>query len=131
LRYSEWGVNIFGAALVANTDWLQANSDAAKAFVQCIANALKAQLVHPKMAIAAAKKHNSMLDEAIELASLNFEDSLVFTDNVRKNGLSYITPERLTSALAQVSDSVGASPPPIDRVWTRKYLPPASVLKVE
>lgn len=130
-RYSDWGVNILGAALVANTDWLRANSDAAKAFVECIAIALKAESVHPKMAIAAAKKHNSMLDEAIELANLNFEDSLIFTGNVRKNGLSYVTPERLTSALVQVSDSVGISPPPINRVWTQKYLPPASVLKVK
>lgn len=130
-RYSDWGVHIFGASLVANTDWLQSHGDAAKAFVACIADALKAQLVHQKMAIAAAQKHNTVLDEAIELANLRFENSLVFTDNVRKNGLSSVAPERITNALAQVADSVGLPPPPVDRVLTRKYLPPASVLKVE
>lgn len=131
LRYSDWGVNIFGSALVANTVWLQGNSAAARAFVGCIADALKVQFTDPKIAIAAAKKRNSMLNEAIELKSLNFENSLVFTANVRQNGLSHFTPNRLTSALAQVSDALGIPTPATDRVWTDKYLPPASVLKVE
>jgi len=130
-RYTDWGVNIFGAALVTTPSWAAAHADATKAFVRCIAEAIKVQFADPKAAIAAAKARNSLLNEAIELASLSFTHSLVLTDNVRKNGLSYVTRERLERALAQVGEALGTPTPPPDQVWTDKYLPPASVLKLD
>lgn len=131
LRYTDWGVNIFGPSLVTTATWAEAHPEAATSFVRCIAEALKAEIADPKAAVAAVKARNSMLDEQLELAAQKFADTLVLTDNVRQNGLSHVTRDRLERTLKQVSGALGIPTPAPDRVWTDKYLPPAAELKVE
>lgn len=132
LRYSDWGVNTLGPSLITTSTWADAHPDAAKSFVRCIAEALKIEIVHPEAAVAAAKARNpSMVDEAVELAAQKDADSLVVTDNVRKNGLSHVTRDRLETTLKQVSGALKIPVPAIDRVWTDKYLPSAAVRKLD
>jgi len=131
LRYADWGVNIFGPSLVTTTTWAEAHPEAATSFVRCIAEALKLEIADPQAAVAAVKARNSMLEDQLEIVAQKFSDTLVLTDNVRKNGLSQVTRDRLESALKQISAALGIPTPAADRVWTDKYLPPAAELKVD
>jgi len=130
LRYADWGVDIFGPSLVTTHAWAEAHRQAATSFVRCIAEALKIEIADPRGAVAAVKARNSMLEDELEVEAQKFSDTLVLTDNVRKNGLSYVTRERLDRTLKQLSEALGVAMPPADRVWTERYLPPAAELKV-
>jgi hypothetical protein len=73
-----------------------------------------------------------MVDEQKELDALNFSTTrAVYTDDVKKNGLSDVTPERLETALTQISDAMGIAQPAASDVWTSAYLPPRSERMIE
>ena len=73
-----------------------------------------------------------MVDEQKELDTLNFSTTrALYTDDVKKNGLSDVTPEQLETALTQISDAMGIAKPAASDVWTPAYLPPRSERMIE
>lgn len=131
LRYADWGVNLFGAALVAKPSWAAAHAEATRSFVRCMAEAIKLQFADPQAALAAASARNSMLEPNVELDNLKFLSTLVLTENTRKNGLSSVGRERLERSLKQLAGALEIPLPKADQVWTAEYLPPADVLKLD
>jgi NitT/TauT family transport system substrate-binding protein len=129
MRYAEWGVDFYGNAIVTTKAWADEHPAAAKAFAACAAEGIKASRADPNAAIASLKKHNSLLREDIELASLDFSNTIAIgTPNVLKNGLSAVTKERLERTVKQATTALELPAPPLDELWTDKYLPPRSEL---
>ncbi|MCP6769724.1 hypothetical protein NL529_33245, partial [Klebsiella pneumoniae] len=68
-----------------------------------------------------------MVDQKSELDALDFSTTrAVYTDDVKKNGLSEVTEARLDSGLTQIADAMGIPKPPASEIWTPAYLPPQS-----
>ena len=125
LRYSQWGVNFYGSAIVTTPAWAAAHPAAAKAFVACAAQSIKSSRADPKGAIDALKKYNSLLDEKTELAALAFSNSIAIgTPWAMKHGLSDVTHARLEHTVTEATEALGVPAPPLADVWTDKYLPP-------
>ena len=125
LRYADWGVDFYGNAIVTSRAWAEAHPAAAKSFVACAVDAIKASRADPKAAIAALKTRNSLLVEETETAALAFSNSMaVGTPNVMKNGLSAVTKARLERTIKEATDALGVPAPKAADVWTEKYLPP-------
>ena len=77
-------------------------------------------------AIASLQKRDSLLDTNIERDRLDMMIEMALkTPSVRKNGVSYVDPERMDRGLAIVAKAFEVSPvPKTADVYTDAYLPP-------
>jgi NitT/TauT family transport system substrate-binding protein len=127
MPYADNGVRLYGNAVIVKPDWAAAHADVMKSFVKCAVAGIKGTLADPKAAVATMQKFSSMVDQKSELDALDFSTTrAVYTDDVKKNGLSEVTTARLESGLAQISDAMGIPKPAPSDVWTGAYLPPQS-----
>ncbi len=125
MRYSSFGVDLFGSALVVRRDFAEANADTVKAFVGCVALGIKTAVANPTAAIAALKKVDPLTIDAVETERLKLSyDWSILTDSVKKNGLSFVDPARLQRTAKQVAEAFGVPVPAPDDVYVDKYLPP-------
>src|SRR6266851_2129534 len=79
-----------------------------------------------KLGIAAAKKRDPLIDEALETERLQISlQTNILTPFVKANGMGDVDPERFARSVKLVADAFGlpAAPAP-DKVFTNKYLPP-------
>jgi NitT/TauT family transport system substrate-binding protein len=129
MKYADYGVDFYGNALMTKPAWAEAHPAAAKAFAACAADGIKASRADPAAAMAALRKRNPLIEDKIELASLDFSNSIAIgTPHVMQDGLSDVTPERLQRTITQSTEALGLPAPKPDEVWTAKYLPPRADL---
>ena len=124
-KYSDYGIDLYGNAVVVRVDWLKANEDTVRRFL--------AALKDPKAAIAHVKAAEPLSNEATELKRLQLAISAnMVNDEVRKNGLLGIDPARMQRAIEQVvvAFELGAKPT-VAQVFTGAYLPPAAERKLD
>ena len=121
-----------GNSIIARPEWLAVHPEAMRAFVKCAIFAVKKSIADPAGAIAALKKYNSLVNDKLELESLGFSNTkAILTDNVKKNGISSFSAQRLDQVLAQISDALGIAKPARDEVWTPAYLPSSQALMLQ
>jgi NitT/TauT family transport system substrate-binding protein len=132
MPYADYGVRLYGNAVIVKPAWAAAHAEPMRSFVKCAIAGIKASIRDPQGSIAMMRKISSMVDEQKELDALNFSTTrAVYTDDVKKNGLSDVTPARLETALTQISDAMGIAQPAASDVWTSAYLPPRSERMIE
>jgi NitT/TauT family transport system substrate-binding protein len=132
MPFSDYGVRLYGNAIIVKPAWAAAHADAVHSFVKCAIAGIQGTIRDPNGSIELMKKFSSMVDDKKELDALKFSTTrAVYTDDVKKNGLSDVTPERLESALTQISDAMGIKKPSESDVWTSEYLPPKNERMIE
>ena len=132
MPYAEWGLPTFGNSIIVKPEWAVGHADAMRAFVKCAIHAAKQTIANPTGAIAALKKYNPLIDEKLELDALDFSNNkAVLTEDVKKNGISSFSPERLDQLLIKLSDALAIAKPAGNEVWSSAYLPPREGLKIQ
>jgi NitT/TauT family transport system substrate-binding protein len=127
MPFADNGVRLYGNAVIVKPDWAAAHADVMRSFVKCAVVGIQETLKDPKAAIATMKKYSSLVDEKSEMDALEFSTTrAVYTDDVKKNGLSEVTPQRIDTGLAQIADAMGIAKPASSEVWSAAYLPPQS-----
>ena len=132
-KYSDYGIDLYGNAVVVRVDWLKANEDTVRRFLAALNTGFKAALKDPKAAIVHVKAAEPLSNEATELKRLQLAISAnMVNDEVRRNGLLGIDPARMQRAIDQVvvSFELGAKPT-VAQVFTGAYLPPAADRKLD
>lgn len=125
LRFSEAGMDVYGNGIIVSPE-LARNEAAVKGFLKATVKAWKEVIADPKLGIAAAKKRDPLIDEALEMERLQLSLSQnILTPWVKANGLGDVDPARFASAVKTVSDAFGlpAAPAP-DKVFDGRFLPP-------
>jgi NitT/TauT family transport system substrate-binding protein len=132
-HYSDYGIDLYGNAVIVRADWLRANETTARKFLAGLNTGFKATLKDPKGAIAHVKAAEPLANEATELKRLQLAISTnMINDEVRKNGLLGIDPARMQRAIDQVVVSFElGSKPTVAQVFNGAYLPPASERKLD
>jgi NitT/TauT family transport system substrate-binding protein len=132
-NYSDYGIDLYGNAVIVRVDWLKAHEDTARRFLAALTTGFKATLKDPRGAIAHVKAAEPLANEATELKRLQLAISAnMVNDEVRKNGLLGIDQARMQRAIDQMVVSFElASTPTVAQVFTGAYLPPASERKLE
>ena len=131
LLYANYGLDLFGSALVAAPAWVQANPRAATSFITCVVEGVNGALADPKAAIAALKKRDALIPEDVETERLRLSlEVAVLTDNVKKNGMNTIDSGRMDRSLKLVSEIFGSPLLKVEDVWTNAYLPPRDKLQI-
>ncbi len=124
LRYADYGADLYGHAIVANPAFAAANGAAITSVIRCTAEAMRETLKTPAPSLAALKKRDPLVDEAIETERLKLSIACCWlTPDVRANGFSAVSEARLTKSIATVADAFGFAPVPPAEVYTPQFLP--------
>jgi NitT/TauT family transport system substrate-binding protein len=131
LRFAEHGLDLLGNGLVVSEAFAVKNPDVVKAFVRAAVKSFRDAVADPKKAVASAKQRDNLLREDIELKRVAMLTQFsVLTPNVKANGFSHVTEERLARMIAFVAKAAQVSnPPKPNEVFRSDFLPPASERK--
>jgi NitT/TauT family transport system substrate-binding protein len=99
---ADYGVELYGNAIIVNTDFAEANPDAVKAFLAAVAMGWADAIANPEGAIESLIARNPAADPALEQERLQMAiDDNVMTDYVMANGFGGIDADRMAAAIAQ------------------------------
>jgi NitT/TauT family transport system substrate-binding protein len=127
LKYSDFGADMYGLALVTRKKFADENPETTRAVVKALNRGTRDTIAAPQKALDLLKSRDPMMKMDVERVRLDIALGLTNTAHVAKEGLSSVTPEKL----AQTIDSVVAAyalpnrPDPAT-VYTDCYLPPAA-----
>ncbi|WP_457329828.1 ABC transporter substrate-binding protein [Rhizobacter sp. P5_C2] len=128
LPYPQYGVKLYGNAVIVSQEFLKKNPDAVKAFLRAFAKGMKDVVADPAAAVATVKARDGIVNEALELRRLKLTlDATVLTADARAEGFGTVLAPRLSLMASQVSDAFGTK----ERVnpaavWSDAYLPDAA-----
>ncbi|MEO0819146.1 MAG: ABC transporter substrate-binding protein [Pseudomonadota bacterium] len=133
LLMADYGVRLYGNAIIVNTDFAEANPEAVTGFLTGIAKGWKRAIEAPETAIASLLKRNPAADAALEQRRLLLAvEANVLTDYVRANGMGKIDPERFAAAIEQTRTVYEFQNEPDPAViFDARYLPGDDVLSLE
>jgi len=103
MRMSDYGMVLYGGAILVRPAFLSEKTDAVKAFVAAFNDALKDTIKDPNKAIEALMQRAPTLNRDVELRRLNLMlKENVLTPRAKANGVGAIEPERFEKTLEQI-----------------------------
>ncbi|HVL56831.1 MAG TPA: ABC transporter substrate-binding protein [Burkholderiaceae bacterium] len=126
LPYPQYGVKLYGNAIIAAEDFLRKNPDAVRGFLRAFTRATRDVLADPEGHVKYVKQRDPIIDEALELRRLKLAiQSTIATPDAKADGFGDINPERLALMASQVSETF-ALKERVDgsRIFDRSFLPP-------
>lgn len=125
LLMADYGVDLYGNAIIVNTDYAKAHPEVIKGFLGAVAKGWKDAIADPAAAIPALIKRNPAADAALETRRLQLAiDANVVTDYTTAHGLGGIDPERFANSLAQIATTYTfQNKPDASLYFTDAYLP--------
>jgi NitT/TauT family transport system substrate-binding protein len=126
IYYADNGLDVYGNAFLANHAFLQARSDAVKAFVRAAARGWRNAIADPKAAMISLGKHNTLAKLDIEAERLAWLGShQIVTPTTRKDGIGAYDRDRLAGNIAQVGKAFGLMRiPELTEIYDDRFLPP-------
>jgi len=121
------GVELYGNAVIVNTDFASENPEAVTAFLGAIAGGWKAAIADPEAAIEALLERNPAADAELETERLQMAiDDNVLTDYVAENGMGGVDVDRMAAAIEQTKSVYEfTSEPDASLYFDDSYLPAA------
>jgi NitT/TauT family transport system substrate-binding protein len=133
MPYADYGVNLYGHAIVTTPAYAEQNPKAVTDFIRGFMHGLNVMIKDPNAAIVSTKKRDGLINEEVEKARIKMSlDAMFISDNVLKNGVSFVDKARLARTLEQVGEAFQLSTrPTVEQIYTEKYLPPRSELRIK
>ncbi len=132
ILFADHGVALYGNAVIANTDWAEANPELVTGALSAIAQGWAAAIADPAAGAAAVIERNPAGDVDLETRRLQLAiDGNVLTDYVIENGMGNIDADRMATALEQLQltyEFQNEIDPGL--YFTDAYLPEGDVLMV-
>jgi NitT/TauT family transport system substrate-binding protein len=127
LKYSDFGADMYGLALVTRKKFADENPNTTRAVVKGLNQGTKDTIAEPQKALELLKARDPMMKMDIEKVRLDIALGLTRTANVTSNGLSSVTPQKLQQTIDAIAGAyqLPASPDPAT-IYTDRYLPPAA-----
>ncbi|ROT45979.1 ABC transporter substrate-binding protein [Pusillimonas sp. NJUB218] len=126
LLMRDFGVDLYGNALMANPDFAKNNPKAVAGFVKATIKGIQETIKDPESAIDALMKRNAIANRDVELQRLkmSLERNFVSPD-VLKNGLGDVDTARFEKAIDQIGLTFKyTNKPKVSDVFTNEFLPP-------
>lgn len=133
LLMADYGVNLYGNAIIVSPKFAQEHPEAVKGFLRAFLKGLKMTVKAPANTISFVLERNDGAKKNLELERLKMviRDNIV-TPEVKTNGYGGIDNDRFAEAIEQIGFSYkfkSAKPNP-DDIFDASYLPPAAERKV-
>jgi NitT/TauT family transport system substrate-binding protein len=104
LLMADYGVDLYGNAIIVNTDYAAAHPEVIKGFLGAIAKGWADAVADPAAAIPGLMERNPAADAALEQRRLELSiEANVATDYVLEHGFGMIDDARFANALAQIA----------------------------
>jgi len=125
LKYSDFGANMYGLALVTTKKFADGNPETVKGVVAALNRGTKDTIADPDAGLAVLKARDPMMKLDIEKVRLGLALELTKTAAVMKSGLSVVDQAKMQFTIDAICEaySLTAKPGPAD-VYTEKFLPP-------
>jgi NitT/TauT family transport system substrate-binding protein len=126
--FPQYGVKLYGNAIIVGEEFLRKNPEAVKAFLRAFTKGAKAVIKDPKAATAVVKERDGIVNAEMEERRLRLAiDSAVATPDARAEGFGAVSGPRLALMASQVADAYatkGRINP--DAIWNGGFLPSAA-----
>lgn len=132
LPYAQYGVKLYGNAIIASPRILKENPEAVKAFLLAFTKGVKEVLANPDASIESVKARDGIINVEVEKRRLKMAiDQVVNSPDARAEGFGQVKLPRLSLMASQVADAFSTkSRVNPDAVWTPAYLPSIAELNV-
>ncbi|MDO8456333.1 MAG: ABC transporter substrate-binding protein [Burkholderiaceae bacterium] len=132
LPYADYGVKLYGNAIIATPKILKENPAAVRAFLAAFAKGMKDVMAKPEAAIETVKARDGIINSALETRRLKLAiDTVINSPDARAEGFGQVKGPRLSLMASQVSDAFNTkSRVNADAVWNGSFLPSAAELNV-
>ena len=132
LPYPQYGVKLYGNAIIASPKILKEHPEAVKAFLAAFAKGMKDVVGNPAAAIADVKARDGIINTELETRRLQLAiDTAINSPNAHAEGFGQVSGPRLSLMASQVSDAFNTkSRVNPDAVWNGSFLPSKAVLDV-
>ena len=132
MQYPDFGVKLYGNAIIASPKILKENPAAVKAFLSAFTKGAKDVITDPAKAIESVKARDGIINVALETRRLQLAiDTVINSPSARAEGFGQINGPRLTLMSSQVSDAFNTktrvNP---DTVWNGTFLPSKAELNI-
>jgi NitT/TauT family transport system substrate-binding protein len=108
MRYADFGVPLFGNAILASTAFAQQQPQAVSACLRAVMRAMKDIRADREGAVALLKQHDPLIDTRMELLRLGIVlDQEIGTPNVRRDGLGGIDLTRYQAGIDALAPVLG------------------------
>jgi NitT/TauT family transport system substrate-binding protein len=125
LKYSDFGADMYGLALVTRKRFADENPETTRAVVKALNQGTRDTIAAPQTALDLLKIRDPMMKLDIEKIRLDIALGLTNTAHVMANGLSSVTPEKLQRTIdAVVTAYALPNRPDAATVYTDQFLPP-------
>ena len=124
LKYSDFGADMYGLALVTTKKFADENPETVRGVVKALNKGTKDTIASPQKALEMLKARDAMMKLDIEKVRLDIALGLTNTPHVQKNGLSSVTPEKLKATIDAVIAAYQLTTRPAPAtVYTDRFLP--------
>ncbi|MEO0692968.1 MAG: ABC transporter substrate-binding protein [Pseudomonadota bacterium] len=122
---ADHGLELYGNAIIANTEFAEANPEIVSGFLGAVAAGWKDAIADPAAATASLMERNPAADSALEQRRLQLSiDANVVTDYTTANGMGMIDADRMAKALEQLAETYEfQNAPDASLYFTDAYLP--------
>ena len=132
LPYPDYGVKLYGNAIIASPKILKENPAAVRAFLVAFTKGMKDVMANPAAAINDVKARDGIINVELETRRLKLAiDTVINSPNARAEGFGQVNPGRLSLMASQVSDAFNTktrvNP---DAVWNSSFLPAKADLNI-
>ncbi len=131
LLMADHGLDLYGNAIIVNTDFARDNPDAVTGFIRAVARGWKDVIADPEAGARSVQQRNPAIDLALETRRLKMSiEANVVTDYTRANGIGSIDPARFERSLKQLVVNLDLQrAPDASLYYTDRYLPKDGSLK--
>ena len=132
MPYADFGVKLYGNAIIVSPKMLKENGAAVKAFLAAFAKGAKDVMADPKSSVALVKARDGIINTDLEARRLQLAiDSVVASPDARKEGFGRINEARMALMASQVSDAYKTkNRVDVKAVWDGSVLPDAAALDI-
>ncbi len=132
LPYPDFGVKLYGNAIIVSPKLLKDNPAAIKAFLQAFTKGAREVIAKPDAAIEFVKARDGIINVELEQRRLRLAiDSVINSPDARAEGYGQIKAPRLALMASQVSDAFATKTRvSADAVWNGSFLPSAAELNI-
>lgn len=132
LPYADYGVKLYGNAIIASPKLIKENPELVKAFLKAFTKGAKEVMANPAAGIETVKARDGIINVELETRRLKMAiDSVVASPDARKEGFGQVNAGRLSLMASQVSDAFNTKTRvDADAIWNGSMLPTAAELNI-
>ena len=125
MTYSAAGMTVYGNGIIVSPE-LANNPAVVTGFIRATIKGWKDVIANPALGIAAAKKRDPLVSDALERERLDMSLKMnVLTPFVKANGMGDVDPARFEQSVKDVAEAFGLpNAPDAAKVFSSRFLPP-------